>query len=100
METVLPSAHPLMSALKHESSGEAAMVKFNTDGRTIVRIGYDLFQEIHHLLTHGQPEANAAIPALEIHIAILRDLIVGASIPLVEIPPVPDGCQFHCLSDA
>ena len=87
------------AGLKHESSGEAAMVKFNTGGRTIVRIGYDLFQEIHHLLTRGQPEANAAIPALEIHIALLRDLIVGASIPLVEIPPVPDGCKLiACLT--
>jgi peptidoglycan/xylan/chitin deacetylase (PgdA/CDA1 family) len=87
------------AGLKHESSGEAAMVKFNRDGRTIVRIGYDLFQEIHHLLTRGQSEANAAIPALEIHIALLRDLIVGASIPLVEIPPVPDGSKLiACLT--
>ncbi|MGH7992744.1 MAG: hypothetical protein ACREDQ_04455 [Limisphaerales bacterium] len=87
------------AGLKHESSGERAIVKFNTGGRTIVRIGYDLFQEIHHLLTRGQPEANAAIPALEIHIALLRDLIVGASIPLVEIPPVPDGCKWiACLT--
>jgi len=90
---------PADGALKNESSGEAAIVKFNTGGRTIFRIGYDLFQEIGHLLTRGQPEANAAMPALEIHIALLRDLIVGASIPLVEIPPVPDGFEFiACLT--
>jgi peptidoglycan/xylan/chitin deacetylase (PgdA/CDA1 family) len=58
-----------------------------------------LFQEIHHLLTRGQSEANAAIPALAIHLALLRDLIVGASIPLVEIPPVPDGSKLiACLT--
>src|ERR1039457_369736 len=85
--------------LRNESSGEAAMVRFNTTGRTIIRIGYDLFQEIRHLLTCGQPEANAKIPALEIHIALLRDLIVGASVPLVEIPPAPEGSKFiACLT--
>jgi hypothetical protein len=87
------------AVLKNETSGETAMVKFKTDSRIVVRIGYDLFGEVRHLLTRGQPEANAAIPALEIHIALLRDLIVGASIPLIEIPPVPDGCKFiACLT--
>ena len=57
------------------------------------------FRKSSHLLTRGQPEANAAIPALEIHIALVRDLIVGASLPLVEIPPVPEGCKFiACLT--
>ena len=42
-----------------------------------MRVGYDLFAEVRTLLTTGQPSANAAIPALELHIALLRDLIVS-----------------------
>jgi hypothetical protein len=63
------------------------------------RIGYNLFAEVHTLLTTGQPVANAALPALDLHIALLRDLIVAAGVPLVEIPPVPDGYRFiACLT--
>src|ERR1019366_7023670 len=43
--------------------------------------------------------ANAAIPTLELHIALLRDIILANGIPLVEIPPVPDGYSFiACLT--
>jgi hypothetical protein len=63
-------------------------------GTSIARIGYDLFREIHFLLTAGQPAANASLPALELHIALLRGLIVAAGAALVEIPPVPDGYRF------
>src|SRR5271157_5815308 len=63
------------------------------------RIGYDLFGEVRRLLTVGQPASNANIPSLELHIALLRDLIIGCGIPLVEIPPVPDGYQcIVCLT--
>jgi hypothetical protein len=62
--------------------------------RTIIRVGYDLFREVRFLLTEGQPEQNAASPTLDLHIALLRDLITGSGIPLVEIPPVPDGYSF------
>jgi peptidoglycan/xylan/chitin deacetylase (PgdA/CDA1 family) len=65
----------------------------------MVRIGYDLLHEIRNLLIVGQPSRNANMPALELHIAFLRDLITGAGIPLVEIPPVPDGYRFiACLT--
>ncbi len=63
------------------------------------RIGYDLFHEIRTLLTKGQPAANAGIAALELHIALLRSLIVDNGLPLIEIPPVPRGYQFiACLT--
>ena len=63
------------------------------------RIGYDLFNEIRLLLAGGQPLENAGIPTLEMHIALLRDLIVECGIPLVEIPPVPEGYTFiACLT--
>ena len=65
----------------------------------LARIGYDLFNEIRTLLTVGQPPANANMPALELHIAFLRDVITGCGISLVEIPPVPEGFQFvACLT--
>lgn len=65
-------------------------------GRVEVRIGYDLFREVRSLLTLGQPAANAALPALELHIALLREVITGCGIPLVEIPPAPQG--YPCIA--
>jgi hypothetical protein len=65
----------------------------------VARIGYDLFGEIRALLTAGQPPANALLPAVELHIAFLRDLITGCGVQLVEIPPVPERYQFiACLT--
>jgi peptidoglycan/xylan/chitin deacetylase (PgdA/CDA1 family) len=87
------------SELRNESTGTAAMLKVHSGGQTFVRIGYDLFQEIRHLMAHGQPEASAETPTLEIHIALLRNLITDAAIPLIEIPPVPEGGEFiACLT--
>ena len=68
-------------------------------GSTRVRIGYDLFSEIRTLLTAGQPPDHANIPTLELHIALLRDLIIASGAALVEIPPVPEGYAFiACLT--
>jgi len=66
---------------------------------TKAHIGFNLFHEIRYLLTIGQPAANAAIPTLELHIALLRNLIVKSGILLTEIPPVPEGYKFiACLT--
>jgi peptidoglycan/xylan/chitin deacetylase (PgdA/CDA1 family) len=64
-----------------------------------VRLGYDLFDEVRILLTQGQSRANAAIPALDLHIKLLRRLITGFGFPMVEVPPVPAGASFIvCLT--
>jgi peptidoglycan/xylan/chitin deacetylase (PgdA/CDA1 family) len=85
--------------LVHEQTGEPAAVEIALPEQTLVRIGFDLFQEIRYLLTRGQPSAQARIPTLEMHIAVIRDLIVSHSLPLVEIPPVPAGYTFIvCLT--
>jgi len=67
--------------------------------RWVARIGYDLFAEIRLLLGDGQPPTNALVPTLELHIAFLRALMIQCGIPVVEIPPVPDGYRFiACLT--
>jgi len=82
-----------------EGSRACAAYLLKSDERALARIGYDLFGEIRWLLTVGQPPANAAIPTLELHIALLRDLIVSCGFPLVEIPPVPNRYRFVvCLT--
>src|SRR2546428_3983760 len=85
----------LTDEIFHESAGYLQQ----SNSSTLARIGYDLFREVHTLLTVGQPTANASIPTLDMHIALLRDLIIGSGVPLVEIPPIPDGSSFiACLT--
>lgn len=81
------------------SSSDIAGLEFETPTSKVLRLGYDLFQEISLLLSVGQPMKNAHIPTLEIHISMLRNWIVNAGIPLVEIPPVPKDYEgFVCLT--
>ena len=85
--------------LTQEDSSECAAYLEDSPDGMLARIGYDLFGEIRTLLTAGQPPANAALPAVELHIALLRDLITGCGVSLVEIPPVPERYQFvACLT--
>ncbi|HXC36322.1 MAG TPA: hypothetical protein VNV43_10635 [Candidatus Acidoferrales bacterium] len=87
------------SVVTHVSTHEPAAVAADSAGQAIVRVGFDLFQEVRHLLTQGQPADRAATPTLELHIALLRSLILGCSVSLIEIPPVPDGHSFiACLT--
>jgi len=88
-----------ISLLKDEESQQAVGSLVKSGSKVVARIGYDLFQEIRVLLTDGQPPENAGIPTLELHIAVLRDLIVDSDVPLVEIPPIPEGHTFiACLT--
>jgi hypothetical protein len=64
-----------------------------------IRIGYDLFAEVQHLLSSGQPVQFAHVPSFEIHITILRNILVEHQIPFQEIPAVPAGYNFIvCLT--
>jgi hypothetical protein len=82
-----------------EGNGECAALENVADGQRVIRLGYDLFGEVRHLLGQGQPAFEARIPTLELHITLLRDLIVRCAIPVVEIPPVPAGYTFiACLT--
>jgi len=91
--------HEGFGGLTERHSGDSAVYIDRSGNKTFVRVGYDLFHEVHFLLTKGQPPENAGIPTLDMHISFLRDLITGCGVPLVEIPPVPDGCSFiGCLT--
>jgi len=80
-------------------SGEAAGYSSPQGDRYITRMGYDLFDEIGHLLTQGQSIRYASIPTIDIHIAMLRTWILQADVRLVEIPPSPYGYRFiTCLT--
>jgi hypothetical protein len=76
-----------------------AGVRFELSGSVLIRIGYDLFEEARLLLSAGQPVAYAHCPTLDLHIRLLREWILGAGIPLLEMPPVPVGHSFTvCLT--
>lgn len=88
-----------------ESDGEEGNLKVQgrmveyrgrTEGRVVRRIGYDLFEEIRYLLTVGQPAAQALTPTLDLHIDLLRHLLIESQIPFLEIPPFPEGHKFIC----
>jgi hypothetical protein len=64
--------------------------------RVVWRIGYDLFREVRHLLTVGQPASRALIPTLDLHIELLRSLLVDSGVPFLEVPPRPAGYDFIC----
>ena len=85
--------------LRDEDERCPAMYLHQDGNRSYARVGYDLFREVRTLLTDGQPACNAAIPALELHIALLRDLLASSGAALTEVPPVPDGYKFiACLT--
>jgi hypothetical protein len=79
------------------TSGSRAVEYRQQFGRQVVRrIGYDLFDEVRLLLTQGQPSSNALTPTLELHIALLRHLLVKSGVSFAEIPPRPAGYDFIC----
>lgn len=85
--------------LVEDASRQILFRREQADGRPIVRVGFDLFAEVRHLLTTGQPAEHAGTPSLERHVAFLRALILSHELPLVEIPPRPAGHAFIvCLT--
>lgn len=59
----------------------------------------ELFRNVKRLLKDGQSAKDAQTPALDLGIKKVRDAIVAAGIPFVEIPPAPAGYPFTvCLT--
>jgi hypothetical protein len=78
---------------------DVIIAEYSDGARRVVRVGYDLFEEVRILLSEGQPAEHAAIPTLDIHIDLLRSWIVTTGLALVEIPPRPRACDFAvCLT--
>src|SRR5438067_2619131 len=85
---------PIAGKTKYSFAAEIRIAE-----QLFIRIGYDLFAEVRHLLSEGQPLQFAQHPSIEIHIAILRDFLVEHQIPFEEVPPVPAGYNFIvCLT--
>ena len=66
------------------------------DAPKLWRVGYDLFAEIGYLLQTGQPSAHSQTPTLDLHIALLRQLLLDSGVAFIEIPPRPQGREFAC----
>jgi hypothetical protein len=82
-----------------QNDSAPVVVEFIEPHGKILRVGYDLFHEIAFLLSEGQPTDKAQIPTLESHIALLREWIIDAGVPVVEVPPIPYGHNFiACLT--
>ncbi len=86
--------------LKDEISRTMRRPTFEKNGdRSQARIGYELFHEIRTSADRRAACGQRQHPTLEFHIAFLRELILECGIPLVEIPPVPEGFKFiACLT--
>jgi hypothetical protein len=78
---------------------EAAGLRIDASDYTVIRLGYDLFDEVRFLLSSGQLVDHAHIPTLDIHIHMLRERMLGAGITVLEIPSAPAGHGFIvCLT--
>lgn len=81
------------------ASGEIAGLRLSSGESTVMRIGYDLFDEVRSLFSTGQPAEHAHIPTLDLHIKRLREWIIDTGISLLEVPPCPAGYSFAvCLT--
>jgi hypothetical protein len=86
----------LLTATK---TGEVVGAEAGSAECPAVRIGFDLFWEVEYLLSQGQPSENAHTPALDMHISLLRAIMIGAGVAFVEIPPLRPGYDFMaCLT--
>jgi hypothetical protein len=91
-------AHKTAQACVSSSAGVAGL-RVSSASSTVIRIGYDLFDEVQFVLSNGQPIAQAHIPTLDLHIKMLRTWILDAGNPLVEVAPMPAGYDFVvCLT--
>jgi hypothetical protein len=81
------------------TGGAPVVVQRQSGGTLVVLAGYNLFAEVRYLLGSGQPTEHAQLPALDLHIALLRQWILASGIQLLEIPPAPAGHPFIvCLT--
>ena len=65
----------------------------------VIRLGYDLFEEVRFLLSTGQPSSTPRSRRSTCTSRCCGAGFSSAGVPLVEIPPVPAGHEFAvCLT--
>lgn len=79
-----------------EGTGVCAGMQLRERTGTIVYLAYDFFEETRWLLTVGQPATYAPVPTVDIHLANLRNWMLGAGVPFLEVPPISAGSSFFC----
>jgi len=85
--------------IHNAKTGEAIGGYYYKNGKIVLHIGYDFFEESGYLICNGQPPEYAYFPTLDIHIDNLRNWILQAGAQLVEIPPMANGSKFFaCLT--
>jgi len=85
--------------IRRREQAETVGLEVSGPALQTIRIGYNLFEEVAFLLSQGQPPENAHVPTLDIHISLLRSIMVSSGNPFVEVLPVPAGYDFMaCLS--
>ena len=90
---------PGRSCLRIAGTGETVGIEIEAADGLVLRLGYDLADEIDALLGSGQDRAFAAAPTLELHIDLLRRFLVRSLGHVVEIPPIKAGRPFGvCLT--
>ena len=78
-------------------SGRRALdYRASLKGQALWRVGYNLFDEVRHLLTEGQPAEHALSPTLDLHISLLREFLTQSGVSFVEVEPRPSGHDFIC----
>lgn len=89
---------PRTSASTLHLDGSALDLRASRDSAGVCRwlIGYNILSEVRYLLSHGQPTQHASNPTLDVHIELLRTLLVRAGVSFVEIPPRPHATDFLC----
>jgi hypothetical protein len=74
-------------------------IRCDNEKQIIISTGFNIFDEVTYLMSQGQPPQFAAIPTLEIHIALMRQWMIESGVTFIEIPPVPYGYAFiACLT--
>jgi len=104
--TALPIYQGLVTFEPHEAaqpcvaspSGVAAF-RLPSASSAVIRVGYDLFDEVQFVLSNGQPIEQAQVPTIDLHIKMLRGWILDTGNSLLEIAPMPAGHDFVvCLT--
>jgi hypothetical protein len=78
------------------AGGKAVLRRRAVGAQVVWQVGYDLFGEIRHLLDVGQSSSWAHTPSLDLHIDVLRSLLLESGVQFLEVPPRPDGIDFIC----